>query len=295
MGSQIEPDKNEVPLVVVLGPTASGKTAISLELARQFKGEIIAADSRTVYKGMDIGTAKPSAQEQKMAPHHLIDVVTPDRQFTVADFQRLANKAIAEIGARGNTPFLVGGSCLYIDAVAYSFSFRGPANLALREELGAVPVEELQARLLEQGIPLPENRRNPRHLIRALETGGISSQRSGIRPKTVLIGLNPGREVLRQKITARVDIMVNDGFEQEVRSLAAKYGWEAPGLQAPGYRAFRPYIEDEISLDEAKQLFVQNDMQYAKRQMTWFKRNPDIHWISKMDEAVDLVTTLLNK
>lgn len=283
------------PLVVILGPTASGKTAISLPLAERFNGEIIAADSRTVYRDMDIGTAKPTSEERRRVPHHLLDVLPPDRQFTVADFQRLAIAAIADITARGRVPFIVGGSGLYIDAVVYGFSFRGAPDLALRERLEGLGVEDLQQQLQERGIPLPENRRNPRHLVRALETNGAAAERGVLRPHTLLLGLNPGREVLRQKITQRVDAMVAAGFIAEVCMLAERYGWDAPGLQAPGYRAFRPYLEGSTSLEAAKQQFIQNDMRYAKRQMTWFRRNPEIHWISKMEEAVDLVTTLLNK
>jgi tRNA dimethylallyltransferase len=291
----MEPDAADPPLVVVLGPTASGKTALALQLAEQFGGEIIAADSRTVYQWMDIGTAKPTVEERRRVPHHLLDVLPPDRQFTAADFQRMARAAIVQIAGNGNVPFMVGGSGLYIDAVVYGFSFRGEPDPTQREQLQALSVEDLQERLAEQGLPLPENSRNPRHLIRALETDGALPQRGRLRPRTVLIGLNPGREVLRQKITARVDAMVEAGFVEEVRMLADRFGWEAPGLLAPGYRAFRQYLAGEATLEESKQLFVQYDMQYAKRQMTWFRRNPDIHWLSKMEEAVALVTTLLNK
>lgn len=291
----MEPVSNNTPVVAVVGPTASGKTALAIELARRFSGEIIAADSRTVYKGMDIGTAKPTPQELAAVPHHLINVATPDTQFTVADFQRLARAAMADISSRGKLPFLVGGSGLYIDAVLYNFSLRAPADSAQREELQELSLDGLQGLLIERGIPLPENARNPRHLVRALETEGAAPMREPLSSYALIIGLDPGREVLREKITRRVDLMVEAGFIDEVRRLAKQYGWDAPGLQAPGYRAFRQFIEGEGSLEEAKQLFIQNDMQYAKRQKTWFKRNPDIHWISKTAEAVELVTTLLNK
>lgn len=291
----MEPVADNAPVIAVVGPTASGKTALAIELAKRFKGEIIAADSRTVYKGMDIGTAKPTPDEQAAIPHHLIDMLTPDTQFTVADFQHLARNAIAGIRARGNLPFLVGGTGLYIEAVLYNFSLRAPADPARRARLQKLSVEELQSLLLDKGIALPENERNPRHLVRTLETEGANPERTPLQPEVLIIGLDPGREVLRKNITRRVDAMVQAGFIEEARELAEQYGWDAPGLQAPGYRAFRPYLEGEISLEEAKRLFIQNDMQYAKRQKTWFKRNPDIHWISKTAEAVELVTTLLNK
>src|SRR5688572_25180412 len=170
----------DTPLIVILGPTASGKSALALGLAKQFGGEIIAADSRTVYRGMDIGTAKPSVEEQRQVRHHLIDVVSPDGPFTVADFQRLAFDAIADIGARAKTPLLVGGSGLYIDAVIYNFSFREPSNGLGRSKLQMLSVDQLQELLEEQGIPLPENKKNPRHLIRALETAGEVPQRQAL-------------------------------------------------------------------------------------------------------------------
>lgn len=290
----MEPVADDSPLVVVLGPTASGKSALAMELARRFDGEIIAADSRTVYKGMDIATAKPTAADQREVPHHLIDVVTPGDPFSVADFQRLANRAVVEISERGRLPILVGGSGLYIDAVIYDFSFRQPANPELRRQLEELSVEELQQLLEERGIALPHNQRNPRHLIRSLETSGALPQRGPLRPRTLVIGLNPGPDVLRQKITQRIDAMVEEGLIEEARQLSARYGWDTPALQAPGYKAFRPYLAGAVSLDHAKQLFVQYDTQYAKRQQTWFKRNRDVQWISNLADAVALVTTLLN-
>jgi tRNA dimethylallyltransferase len=207
----------------------------------------------------------------------------------------VAQQAIAGIASRGKLPFLVGGSGLYIDAVVYDFSFRPGADASQREQLQKLSVGELQSLLAERGIALPENQRNPRHLIRALEAEGATPMRAPLRPNTLYIGIDPGRDALREKITRRVDVMVEAGFIDEVRRISKRYGWDAPALQAPGYRAFRAYIEGSSTLEEAKQLFVQNDMQYAKRQKTWFKRNNDIHWISKTAEAVELITTTLNK
>jgi tRNA dimethylallyltransferase len=281
--------------VVIVGPTASGKTALALDLAERFGGEVIAADSRTVYKGMDIGTAKPAAAERRRVAHHMLDVVTPDASFTVADFQDLANAAIRDIAGRGKLPILVGGSGLYIDAVIYNFSFRGAPDGQVRRQTAALSVEELQDLLREQAIALPANERNPRHLVRTLESRGAQPSRGRLRPHTLIIGLDPPRESLAANITRRVDAMVAAGFIDEVRSLARIYGWEVPALQAPGYKAFRAYLAGTLSLDEAKELFIRYDLQYAKRQKTWFKRNPDICWISKSADAVDIVTTFLNK
>ncbi len=283
------------PLVVILGQTASGKSALAMRLAGMFNGEIIAADSRTIYKGMDIGTAKPDAVDRQIIRHHLLDIVRPDEPFTVAEFQARANAAISDITIRGKLPFLVGGSGLYIDAVIYGFSFRAPGEESQRKELQTLNVSELQGLLEEEGIDLPENKDNPRHLIRALETRGELPTRSPLRPHTLVIGLMKDRDELQARISDRVDEMISNGFVDEVKHLSEQYGWDAPALQAPGYKAFRMYLAGQATLESAKQQFIQYDLQYAKRQKTWFKRNKDIIWISNAEEAVDLVTTFLNK
>ena len=283
------------PLIVILGQTGSGKSALAMNLARRFKGEIIAADSRTVYQGMDVGTAKPTREDQRLVPHHLLDVVTPDMAFSVATYQKLAKQSIDAISAKGNIPILVGGSGLYIDAVVYNFSFRGRADDELRARLERLSVDELQQALRQGGLTLPQNSLNRRHLIRTLETNGESPARSELRPSTLLIGLTAEKGDLADRISSRVDAMVRAGFVEEVERLANKYGWSTPALQAPGYKAFRLYLAGQISLDDAKRQFVQNDLQYAKRQNVWFKRNKDIVWISKPDDAVALATTFLNK
>jgi tRNA dimethylallyltransferase len=291
----VESQPDRTPLVAIVGETASGKSALALRLAERFNGEIIAADSRTVYRGMDIGTAKPSAEERARIRHHLLDIAAPDTQVTAAEFKRLAQEVIRDITARGKLPFLVGGSGLYIDAVIYDFTFAPKANDAERAKWQQLSVEELQVELSERGIPLPTNSRNPRHLIRQLETRGVEVSRGPLRQDILLIGVCAEREALRTKILQRVDAMVKNGLVEEVRSLAQKYGWSAPGLQAPGYKAFHEYIDGQIDLEAAKQRFVHNDMQLAKRQRTWFRRNKSIHWIWKEAEAVDLITTFLNK
>ena len=290
----MEPITDQPSLIVILGQTASGKTDLALKLAKQFGGEIIAADSRTVYKGMDIGTAKPTLLEREIVRHHLIDVVTPDQTFTVADFQRLANDAISNIASRGKLSFLVGGSGLYIDSVIYNFSFRRPGTTDTRQKLEELSVDELQAMLEEQNLPVPDNENNPRHLIRALETKGEVPKRSGLRPNTLIIGLMKDRDVLESDIRRRVDTMLKAGFVDEVQHLSKHYGLDALALQAPGYKDFRLYLAGQISIDDARRQFVRSHLQYSKRQKTWFKRNKDINWISKQEEAVDLITTFLN-
>jgi tRNA dimethylallyltransferase len=284
------------PLIVIVGQTASGKTALAMDLAKRFSGEIIAADSRTVYKGMDIGTAKPTTEQQRTARHHLIDIVEPDQRFSAADFQRLAREAIEDIHGRGKIPIMVGGTGLYVDSLVYGFEFSGPPNLKLREDLELLSTGELQDLLKSMKIEMPADPNNPRHLVRSIETGGIKGGRHDLRLNTLLIGVEyEDPTSIESRIRGRVDEMVDAGFIDEVRDLANRYGWGVTSMQAPGYRAFRQYLSGQLSLDEAKQQFVRNDMQYAKRQKTWFKRNKDINWISKSEEAVELLTTFLNK
>lgn len=291
----MEPAADQPPLIVVVGETASGKTALAIDLAKRFNGEVVAADSRTVYRGMDIGTAKPTTDEMEGIPHHLIDVADPDQLFSAADFKRLASEAIADIARRGKVPIMVGGTGLYVDAVLFDFSFGKLPDPDERAVLQPKSIEELQAILLDRGLPLPENSRNPRHLIRAIENNGQVSHNKGLRPNTLVLGLKIDREVLKQKLEKRVKAMVSNGFVVEVRRVSERYGWDAPALQAPGYRAFRRYLLGEQSLEEAEAQFVRNDSQLAKRQRTWFKRNKSIHWISNSTEAVELATTFLNK
>lgn len=277
------------PLLVIVGETASGKSALALEAAKRLNGEIICADARTIYEGMDIGTAKATAQEQADIPHHLIDAVRPDQYFSAAQFKQLANETIEEVAARGKLSILVGGTGLYVDAVAYDFQFRPPADPAERERLNAMSVEELQNEIVEKGLAMPENRQNKRHLTRTLETNGVPAERHPLRGNTLIVGLRLPREVLEERIRLRVDTMVVLGFVEEVRRLAEQYGWDAPGMNAPGYKAFRPYLEGKISLEEAKEKFVRNDLDLAKRQRTWFKRNADIMWFDNRKDALEYI------
>jgi tRNA dimethylallyltransferase len=265
-----------------------------MQIAKQFQGEIICADSRTVYRGMDIGTAKPSVEDQAAIPHHLIDITTPDKPTTVVDFKRLADQAITNILVRQKLPILVGGTGLYIDAVIYDFQFRQASDPETRRELSAMSVETLQHMLKEQGINLPVNSRNPRHLIRALETGGEDAKRRPLRPNTLVFGLSVDKPVLEASIRARTETMFGSGLEDEVKQLVATYGW-IPPLQTIGYQEFKPYFSGSQNLSETQELIIHNTLAYAKRQKTWFKRNNSIHWASKQIEIVELITTHLNK
>jgi len=291
MGSQ--PD--QPPLIVIVGETGSGKSALALDLAKHFDGQIIAADSRTVYSGMDIGTAKPSPAERDRVAHYLVDIISPDVVFTAADFKRLAVLSIETIARQGKLAFLVGGSGLYIDAVLYDFSFADKPNAKERQHLQELSIEELQAELEARGIPLPTNVKNPRHLIRQLETGGMPAAERILRPNTLVLGLQLSSDELKVRIHQRVQAMFAAGLEQEVHALVGQYGWDCAVLQTIGYQEFQAYFSGEISLTEVQVRIEKNTIQYAKRQRTWFKRNKSIHWLDKREEAVDLITAFLNK
>lgn len=286
------------PLLVVVGQTATGKTALAIELAKYFNGEIICADSRTVYRDLTIGTAKPTEREQQSVPHYGLDLVSPAESYTVADFKHYCLEIIKHVSGRGRLPILVGGSGLYIDAVIYDYQFLLPANQNLRSELEQLTVLQLQQRLTQLNIALPFNSKNPRHLIRSIETQGRQPERARLRPQTLIIGLQAEREVLRKRIAQRIETMVAAGLIEEIEQAVRRYGWQAQALQTPGYKAFKDYNAGSIDMAQAKHRFIQNDMNLAKRQRTWFQRNKSIHWLSTNDkttEAVDIATTFMNK
>lgn len=284
-------ESNVSPLIVIVGTTASGKSSLAVELARKYQGEIICADSRTVYKGMDIGTAKPTVQDQQEIPHHLLDVVTPDLPYSAAKFKEAAVKAIEDVSNRGKLPFLVGGTGLYIDSVIYDFAFLPPGSLEDREHLQALSVEELQKEIRARGLPMPENSKNSRHLIRAIETNGAVAVRKRLRPNTLIIGLDRSKEDVVNAIHTRTKAMIDAGLANEVESLVETYGWDSPGLQAVGYREWR---ENE-AIEKIIRAIEVNSARYAKRQRTWFKRNLHIHWIKNVADAETAIKKFLQK
>ncbi len=286
---------SKIDLVVIAGPTATGKTLVGIDIAKMFNGEVICADSRTVYRGMDIGTAKPTSDEQNGIKHHMIDIVNPDESFSAAKFKRLANQNIKEIQGRDKLQIMVGGTGLYVDSVIYDFEFLPVANKELREKLNKMSVTQLQQEIIKFGYPMPENINNPRYLARVIETGGMKSSHKELRKNTLIVGINPGNEVLKSRISTRMDLMLEKGLLKEIENLYKKYGWEVPGMKAPAYKAFKDYFENKISIDEAKYNFERNDYLLAKRQVTWFKRNKSIHWVINREEAVEYLTTKLNK
>lgn len=292
--SKLQPLTSSQPLVVIVGPTASGKSALAMALARKYNGEIICADSRTIYIGMDIGTAKPTQEERSEIKHHCLDIISPDQVFSAAQFKECAVKAIEEIHGRGKLPILVGGSGLYVSGVLYDYDFVQQSDEGLRNELDNLSIEELGQKAKDLGIDVSEQTAtNKRHLVRLIERGGQSGKRDNLRSNTLFIGLDPGREIVMKRIEQRVDVMIQEGLIEEVTNLFESYGSEAPGLLAPGYKAFSGYLSGELSLDEARELFTRNDKQLAKRQMTWFKRDKNIDWVNSSEAADKLVQTFL--
>jgi tRNA dimethylallyltransferase len=244
---------------------------------------------------MDIGTAKPTVADQQLVPHHLIDVRDPDESFSAAEFKDLASRAIEDITERGKLPVMVGGTGLYVDAVIFDYQFGAAADERLRAELNAMNVEELQQICREKDIDLPINSQNKRHLVRAIELGGLVSHKKQLRNNTFVVGISTERDILRERVRARAKEMVTEGVLDEVEKIGRKYAWKGEALKGNIYRIFRGVIEGDKSLDEAVEEFVQSDMALAKRQMTWFKRNASIHWSSDPEELARLVDTFLNR
>lgn len=287
------------PLVVIVGETASGKSALALELAKQFDGELICADSWTVRRGLDIGTAKPSAGELAAVQHHLLDVVEPGEDFTAAVFKELANQAIADISGRGKLPIMVGGTGLYIDSVLYDYGFLEAGDRTQRERFDSMSVEEVLAEIARRGIELGDvDVRNKRRLVRLIETNGARPTRSELRPNTCIIGMQPERTELAQRIERRVDHMLAAGLEAEVRELVNRYSWQAEGLKGVGYAQWRGYLDGTEPITDTRQKIIKATLDLAKRQRTWFRRNKSIQWIpTPVDQqaVVDLITTYFSK
>lgn len=284
---------SDPPLVVIVGPTASGKTGLAVRLAKRYGGEIICADSRTIYKEMSIGTAKPTLAEQEGVQHWGIDLVSPGQSFSAADFKEYALAKIIEVRARGRVPFLVGGTGLYVDAVLFDYHFGVKTNELLRRKLESYSIEELQNYCFSNNITLPENTKNRRYLIRAIEQGGVNKQRKE-KPisNSIIVGIATDKHKLNERIQDRAEQLFDEGVVDEAIVLGKRYGWESEALTGNIYRIVRLFLEGKISQDEIKERFVISDRQLAKRQLTWLKRNPCIKWLS-LDEAEDYLNNVL--
>jgi len=289
------PDPPGHPLVVIVGPTASGKTALSLALAERFSGEIVSCDSVAVYREFEIGTAKPSREDRARVPHHLIDVAAPEQTFTAGDYSRLARAAIAEITARGRLPIVGGGTGLYLRALLEGLFPGPPRSEDLRNRLRVRSAKKGPGHLhrilfrLDPAAAATIHANDEAKIVRAIEvclaarTAMTELWKQGRDPLTgyriLRIGLNPNRPALYERINQRARRMFETGLVEETRALLERYG-KAPvaAFAALGYRQAIQYIHGELTLEEAISAAQQGHRNYAKRQLTWFRREPEINW-----------------
>ena len=282
-------------LLTIVGPTATGKSELALKIAKEFNGEIIAADSRTIYKDLNVGTAKPSRAEQQAIKHHGLDLIVPGKNFSAARFKKYAEAAILEVQSRDKLPILVGGTGLYVDSVLFDFSFIN-RKLPLHHRL-FVPwwsVEKLQKMIQQRDWPVPENRQNRRYLIAALRRAGQTGTKSDqARPGTLIIGLLPSDSQIKANIAERADKNFG-GLIKETRHLTAKYGRRNLKNGGIAYKIAVQYLNGEINEAQAKAKILAAEWQYARRQKTWFKRNKNIKWFADPKAAFDYLQKVLN-
>ncbi|HHU49026.1 MAG: tRNA (adenosine(37)-N6)-dimethylallyltransferase MiaA [Caldicoprobacterales bacterium] len=289
----------KIPLIVITGPTASGKTDLAIQTAKRLNGEIISADSMQIYRYMNIGTAKPTIEERQGIPHHMIDIIDPDEEYNVALFQKHANVLIREIAGRGRLPILAGGSGLYVNSIIYPMNFTDavddPAyrsNLKkILEENGVIYLHNL----LKQVDPDTAFKLHPndtRRIIRALEVYHLTGKtmkeyRQNYREmepqyNLLLYGLTMDRQTLYRRINQRVDKMINAGLVREVISLLDRgYGKDLVSMQGLGYKEIVSYLEGLVTLEEAIEILKRDTRRFAKRQLTWFKREDRILWLDR--------------
>ncbi len=295
-------------LVALVGPTAAGKTALGIDLARRLDGEIVGADSRQVYRLMNIGTAKPTPEERAAVPHHLVDVVAPDEEFSLATYLDLASAAIDECVERGRVPLVVGGTGQYIQALLEGWrvprvSPQPELRAALAAEAEQHGAEALYRRLnaVDPAAATAIGPSNTRRLIRALEVYEVTGvpisvqQQKEPPPYTIVtIWLDWSREELYQRIDQRVDQMIADGLVDEVRMLRERgYGWELSSMASLGYKEFRPLLEGAATLPSCVQTLKWNTHAFARRQEAWFKRLPHLHRVAAGPDTLDTILGLI--
>lgn len=304
-------------IIVIVGPTAVGKTYVSIELAKKLGTEIISADSMQIYKGMDVGTAKIKTEEMQGIKHHMIDLVYPDENYSVSDFKREAEKNIDEIISRGKVPVIVGGSGLYVNSLIYDLDFsNAKSNEKLRDYYTYYHKEHGEDALYEKLKKIdPESaekihKNNVKRVIRALEVYDLTGRKfsetnTDIRKKSskydfILIGLRMDRKILYERINQRVDKMINEGLIEEVKSLLDK-GFEKNliSMQAIGYKEIIEFLEGNITFEEAVNILKQNTRHFAKRQFTWFLKDENVKWfdiedVNKIDASLENIYDYLD-
>lgn len=295
-------------LIVLVGPTAVGKTEFSIELAKKVDGEIISGDSMQVYKQMDIGTAKITQDEMSGMPHHMIDILEPDENFSAYEFKNRAQRLIKEITARGRVPIIAGGTGLYIQSLIYNYDFEDETiseQKSLEIEAKLSELDQLSNEALHQYLASfdevsaqdihPNNRKRVRRAIQYyLKTKKLLSSRKKVQQftenyDTLLLGIEMSRDILYQRINKRVDIMLERGLVSEVQQLVDNGYETSQSMQAIGYKEIVPVIKQELSLDEATEKLKQHSRNYAKRQMTWFKNKLDVLWLDREKMSLSLM------
>lgn len=304
-------------VLIIVGPTASGKTKLSIEAAKKFDGEIISADSMQIYKYMNIGTAKPSLEEREGIPHHLIDIVEPNEKFSVAEFKERAEVCIKEILQKRKLPIIVGGTGLYINSLINTFDFMNTNEnpefrQKLEEEAQKFGNKVLYDRLkkIDPEVCKRIHLNDLKRIIRALEIYEVTGKNITENQKSakeiskkydyIIVGLNTDREKLYERINLRVDIMLKEGLLEEVRNIQDRLKDEGKttSLQAIGYKEIIEAFEGEITLEEAIEKVKKESRNYAKRQLTWFRRNQDIKWLEVFDsieDKLDIIENLLKE
>lgn len=288
---------NKPIVIVICGPTASGKTSLGIELANRLNGEIVSCDSMQIYKDMDIGTAKPTDEEQKMAKHHLIDFVYPDKRYTVADFKSDATKAIEDILSRGKTPILVGGTGLYINSLIYNIEYKEEKNdLAYRKELEKMDLSQLyeMALKIDKEATKKIGPNDRKRICRVLEiynaTGKTKTDleiesRKELKYEYKIFVLSMERSILYDRINKRVDMMIEQGLIDEVKRIMKKYKEFPTAMQGLGYKEVVQYLNHELTKEEMIEKIKQESRRYAKRQLTWFRSYKNAIWLDGMNNT----------
>lgn len=300
-------------VVVIVGPTASGKTALSIELAKKLNGEIISSDSMQIYKDMDIGTAKVTKEEAQGIKHYLVDFVSPDQRYTVSDFKNDAEIAIKEILSKGKVPIVVGGTGLYVNSLIYGIEYQDMKideeyrNLLMEKANDPIELEKMwnEANAIDPEAMTKISKNDKKRIIRVLEiykaTGKtkteqeILSRQKGTEYDFKVFGISMDREKLYERINLRVDLMIEAGLEDEVKNLLNKYSHFPTAMQGLGYKEVKEYFDGFITRDEMIEKIKQESRRYAKRQLTWFRRNEEIIWLDKEDGMKNNLDTIIKE
>ncbi len=301
-------DKPKV--IVICGPTASGKTALSIELAKQIDGQIVSADSMQIYKDMDIGSAKPTIEEMCGIKHYMIDFVLPDSRYSVADYQRQATISIEEILKNGKTPIVVGGTGLYVDSLIYGIKYNEiEFDEEYREKLENIVKKEGLDKLYEMAVQIDYeamqkiSKNDKKRILRVLEiyhqtrktkTQQEAESKEEIKYDYKVFAINMDREILYDRINRRVDIMISQGLIEEVQNILKKYNTYPTAMQALGYKEIRQYLEGELTKQEAIEKIKQETRRYAKRQLTWFRKNKQTVWLDGLQSKQNNIDIILS-